>query len=135
MEIQLPSDLTERLEHAGLEFLVEILEVEVAAHPENADALGELGHVYTRLGRLQDGLRVDRQLVGLLPDHPTAHYNLGCSLALVDRLDEALDSLESAVALGYADAAYLARDEDLESLRGDPRFQALIERMSGAHPG
>jgi hypothetical protein len=34
------------------------------------------------LGRIADGLKMDRRLVKLQPANPTAHYNLACSLAL-----------------------------------------------------
>ena len=64
------------------------------------------------------------------PNDPTAHYNLGCSLALVGRVEEALDALEQAEDLGYDDAEHLLADEDLASLRGESRFRSLAERLS-----
>jgi tetratricopeptide (TPR) repeat protein len=117
------------LERKGLDFLAEFLAIELSHQPENVDALAELGHVYTRLGRLQEGLAVDRRLVRLLPDNPTVHYNLACSLALLGHGDEAFAALEAAVQRGYDDGPHLADDEDLAALRPDPRFQALLARL------
>lgn len=113
----------------GQDFLCEFLEVDLARHPENVDALAELGQVYTRLGRWSDGLVVDRRLVDLLPENPTAHYNLGCSLALLGQIEEALSSLERSVELGYDDPQFMQQDEDLVRLRSEPRFLALLERL------
>ena len=44
-----------------------------------------LGGLYTKQGRIADGLKMDRKLVRLRPDNATAHYNLACSLALSRR--------------------------------------------------
>jgi hypothetical protein len=116
-------------ERPGLEFLAEFLETAIRHRSDNVEALAELGHVYTRLGQLERGLEVDRILVRLVPDNPTVHYNLACSLALNGASKEALDALEAAVRLGYSDAAFLVEDGDLTSLRQDPRFEALLRMM------
>lgn len=41
----------------------------------------------------------------------------------------ALGSLEGAVEAGFRDGAYLAAEEELASLREEPRFRALVERL------
>jgi Flp pilus assembly protein TadD len=109
--------------------MAEFLETAVRHRPDNVEALAELGHVYTRLGRLEEGLEVDRLLVSLVPDNPTVHYNLACSLALAGRPKDALDSLETAVGLGYSDAGFLLEDSDLTSLRAEPRFTDLVRKI------
>lgn len=129
-----PLDLTPELatttDRLGREFMLAILEVETARHPENVEALAELGHAYTREGRHLDGLRIDRKLARLIPDDPTVHYNLACSLALLGRLDAALDALEESIGLGYADPEFMAKDEDLSSLRGDSRYETLLHSLT-----
>ena len=113
----------------GVEFLVEVLRAHVGRHPRSLDALAELGHALTRLGRVDEGLDVDRQLVRLVPDNPTVHYNLACSLALTGRKDDSLDALETAVDLGYDDSEFLREDDDLQGLRGELRFERLVRRL------
>jgi Flp pilus assembly protein TadD len=127
--IDIPQDLRRTLDHQGNRFLEEFLEIAVERHPDNVDALAELGQVCTRLGHWERGLAVDRELVRLVPSNPTVHYNLGCSQALLGLTDAALDSLSQAAELGYDDWAFLESDEDLVSLRGDERFRALIEQI------
>jgi Flp pilus assembly protein TadD len=124
-----PPDLAARLDRIGLEFLADVLEIEVARRPENDEALGDLGHVLTRLGRNARALEVDRELVRRNPQDETVHYNLACSLALVGEIDAALDALERACTLGYDDADHAESDEDLAPLREHARFQALLARL------
>ena len=124
--------LRERLDTLGQEFLAQILRTETEIHPGNLEALAGLAHSLTELGRLEEGLAVDRRLVALTPDDYNARYNLACSLALLGRTEEALDTLDLAVALGYDDVDHLLGDSDLDALRGEPRFKALARRLAGA---
>ena len=123
--------LRSRLGQLGQEFLVDLYDRETTRHPGNLEALAELAHVLTRLGRLEEGLEVDRRLVRLAPEDPTVRYNLACSLALMGRGDQALDALACSIELGYDDPDHLAGDEDLQSLRGDERFCELLALLRG----
>ena len=128
-ELELSDALRQRLAASGLEFLAECLELETQARPANIEALAELGHVYTALGRVEQGLGIDRRLCAIAPEDPNVHYNLACSLALLQREDDALDALERAIRLGYADLDFLEGDADLSSLREAPRFRAIVARL------
>jgi tetratricopeptide (TPR) repeat protein len=97
--------------------------------PDYIDVIELLGGLYTKTGRIADGLRMDRKLVRLEPENATAHYNLACSLALSKRRADALRSLRKAVALGYADLDWMLQDPDLESLKADPEFQHLLGQL------
>jgi Flp pilus assembly protein TadD len=112
--------------------MVEFLGRELERHPENLDALAELGQTYTRLGRTEEGLRIDQRLARMVPENPTVHYNLACSLAMLGHPDMALDALEKAVRLGYDDAHLLQLDDDLASLRRESRFRELLRTIESA---
>ena len=118
-----------RLDRLGLEFLADVYAIETRERPRNALALVDLGMVLTQLGRYQEGLAIDRRLVELQPEDSNARYNLACSLALVGECSQALAELEEAERRGYDDAEHLAADSDLDCLRGEPRFQALLARL------
>jgi predicted Zn-dependent protease len=98
--------------------------------PGNRLILEALGELYTKVGRYDDGLKIDIELTRLCPRESMAWYNLACSYALVGRKDDAFDALSRAVELGYADPAWMCRDHDLESLRDDPRFKTLVKRAT-----
>ena len=69
-----------------------------------------------------------RKGVKLLPDDPTWHYNLACSLAYFKgREAEALDELELAIDLGFRDRDAIAGDSDLKRLEGQERYGQLLE--------
>lgn len=126
---EIPESLRLCLAHAGLEFLADFYAAALRHRPENLEALAELAHAYTRLGRIGEGLAIDRRLVELEPANPTVHYNLACSLALAGESEKALEALEHAVELGYDDADFLSNDDDLESIRDTPRFVQLLARL------
>ena len=60
------------------------------------------------------------------PDHGTIHYQLACYLALAEEAERALRHLEKAVAAEPAAAGWAAVDTDLQSLRGDPRYERIV---------
>jgi len=97
--------------------------------PNYADVVEILGGLYTKVGRVADGLKMDRKLVRLMPDNATAHYNLACSLALSKRRSDAMTSLKQAVALGYSDFDWMTQDPDLEDLKNHPEFVRLLENL------
>ena len=97
--------------------------------PGYVDVIEILGGLYTKTGRIADGLKMDRRLVRLQPKNATAHYNLACSLALSSRKADALKALRRAVDLGYNDYDWMAQDPDLEGLKGNPQFEAILEKL------
>jgi hypothetical protein len=111
------------------EFEMRFMEQVVAGDPCCEDALLHLGAMYSWRGDFRKGLDVDRRLVRLRPCNATAHYNLACSHALLEELDEALAAMERAVNLGYRDMGHLLKDPDLANLRKDTRFRKLMGRI------
>jgi beta-lactamase regulating signal transducer with metallopeptidase domain/Flp pilus assembly protein TadD len=55
----------------------------------------------------------------------TSSYNVACALALQEKKDEAFAWLDRAKNAGFDLEDYLDDDDDLDSLRRDPRFRAL----------
>lgn len=69
-----------------------------------------------------------RKGVELLPDDPTWHYNLACSLAYFPkRTEEAFAELEKAIDLGFRNPEEIQADTDLKRLKANPRFDELVE--------
>lgn len=97
--------------------------------PGYEDVIELLGGLYTKTGRIADGLKMDRKLVRLQPDNATARYNLACSLALSKRKADALRALGEAVKLGYTDYDWMSQDPDLESLKNIREFKALLTQL------
>jgi serine/threonine protein kinase/tetratricopeptide (TPR) repeat protein len=56
-------------------------------------------------------------------------YNVACVYALGGMAAEALECLESAIQNGFGHREWLDNDSDLDALRPDPRFQALMQKV------
>lgn len=112
-----------------IEFETRFFEAVHKRDPRSPNVVEILGGLYTKQGRIADGLKMDRKLVRLRPENATAHYNLACSLALIRRKEQALQALERAIALGYDDVDWMQHDPDLKGLRDHPDFQKLVARL------
>lgn len=117
------------LDAIGRKFQTSLMESWLQEHPDDVEALRFLAYSYTASGRLEEALRADQKLVAMEPGRAELHYDLGCSYALLGRADEAFASLERAIALGFQERAVFVEDDDLESLRPDPRWDALLGRL------
>jgi adenylate cyclase len=62
------------------------------------------------------------------PDEPNTHYNVACAYLHLGEIDRALDSLDRLDFSAMANRAWMEHDEDLEPLRGHPRFKAMMAR-------
>jgi tetratricopeptide (TPR) repeat protein len=109
---------------------LDFLEAVAMRLPEDAEVLKALGDLYTRVGRYEKGLDIDGRLAKLCPKDPLVWYNLGCSLALLNKRAAALQSLKKAVTLGYRDFEWMSRDADLKSLRDENGFKSLLKKLT-----
>lgn len=112
-----------RADTQELEFLERIAQ----RLPEDTEVLRALADLYTRTGDYAEGLRLDERLSHVCSEDPMVWYNLGCSLSLVGRQEDALEALSRAVELGYDDYEWMKKDPDLTSLHGDSRFESMLE--------
>lgn len=115
-------------DRSQLDFEVDFYQKVLVRVPHFAEVLRVQAGNLTTKGRLDDGLAVDKQLVAARPSDPTAHYNLACRYALLKQSDLAFGSLKRAIELGYRDFRFMEQDRDLESIRRDPRFRALVKQ-------
>jgi tetratricopeptide (TPR) repeat protein len=113
----------------ALDIQIQFMEGVVRRDPRYVEALQLLGDNYTKRGRYSEGLGVDERLAALEPENPLVFYNLACSYSLLDRFDDAADSIERALGLGYRDFKWMARDPDLKKLRSHPRYGIIREQI------
>ena len=122
----LPEHVLSRFNHDQEAYDIRFLEDLLARVGEAPDILTHLGYLYTQARRYRDALAVDQRLVTLRPRDPLAFYNLACSYALLGKVNRGFDALKRAIALGYRDLEHMYDDDDLENLRGDPRWKDLV---------
>ena len=105
-------------------------------HSDTLVTLGSLGNLLKNEKRyaesekaLHETFEGERRALGIgHPETAATAYDLACALALDGKRDEAFANLKFALEHGLAadTRQNLEKDEDLKSLHGDPRFDALV---------
>lgn len=113
-------------------FEISFCESILKQNPDDLPTMEWLAERMTRLGRLEEGLELDRRIVRANPENALGHYNLACSLALTQRGQDAIAALRSAMEKGYRDFKWLMEDPDLLTLHDLPEFSALIAEFQAA---
>jgi tetratricopeptide (TPR) repeat protein len=89
----------------------------------------EAGEAMIAYGKGDYETAVAKQLVVVekRPDDPVAHFNAACFAARAGRADDAIEHLRRAVEINERIKELIRTDEDLDSLREDPRFDVLAK--------
>jgi eukaryotic-like serine/threonine-protein kinase len=120
----------------------EILEIQRRVfgpdHPEPLRTADNLANSLAELGQYAEAEKLEKDTLERLhrtvgdhdPFTANATYDLACIYALQGRREEALAYLRQAIedGLDVHGGLHIAQDEDLKSLRGDPRFEALANQ-------
>ena len=103
-----------------------VIEQHLELHPDDARAwifgAGSIDDVERAAIFIQRAMTVD-------PDDPMVLYNVACSYANMGKIPECLDALEQSVSKGWGDRTWIEHDSDLDSIRAEPRYLALIRAM------
>jgi adenylate cyclase len=81
---------------------------------------------YCRLGKQERGLEWAERALAVDAEDAGVRYNVACLYSLEGQTERAIECLEEAVRCGFGNREWFERDPDLASLRGHPRFQALL---------
>lgn len=120
-------DMQEQTEQISfeLDFFAGILERD----PSNIRVLVAQAENFSLLGSYRESLPLDIRLTRLKPERSIFWYNLACSYARLQMADAAFEALDEAIGRGYDDFVHMLKDNDLKSLRSDPRFTAIVKRF------
>jgi adenylate cyclase len=97
--------------------------------PDNGLALGYVVWSLCTLGEAERAKDLAKRAMLLDPDNLTMLYNFGCAFTELGELDVALDLLGPVFERDAAETINWAKvDPDLDPLREDPRFRAMMEK-------
>jgi len=87
----------------------------------------EAGEAMAAYGKGDYETAIAKQLIVVekRPEDAVAHFNVACFAARAGRADEAIEYLGKSVELNERIKGLIATDDDLDSIREDPRFAAL----------
>jgi len=98
-------------------------------HPQQPRYWTRLGTSLQMAGRADDAVAAYRKAIGIATA-PIAMYNLAAVFAKRGQKDSAFYWLDQLVSnASYSNDKAVSADEDFASLRNDPRFEPLLERM------
>jgi TolB-like protein/Flp pilus assembly protein TadD len=108
---------------------LQAVEKHVELNPDDPRALclGAIELVYA--GQRARALEWARRALAIDPEDSLMLYNTACFYAIQGEPDEAFACLDKALQLGWGHREWLENDSDLDALRGDPRFQALLRKL------
>ena len=102
------------------------LEQHIRLNPHDTRALYIGAQNLWHVGEQKKAIDLAEQALGQGQDEPMVLYNVACLYTTQGNTQRALDLLEEAVRRGFGDRAWMETDSDLEPLRHEPRFQALL---------
>jgi len=106
--------------------LVLLLAASPALAADDARALFAQATAAHQAGKLKEAIPLYEKALAMGLGNPVARYNLACAQAQTGDRERALANLETLVARGYDGGDALEKDADLASLRGEPRFVAVV---------
>jgi hypothetical protein len=96
-----------------------------AYEPQGYELWAPLGPLY-REGRYAEAADRGGKVADEHPEYPGLLYNVACCESLAGRKADAIRHLRLAVERSEATRSHLASDSDLDPLRDEPEFQALL---------
>jgi TolB-like protein/Tfp pilus assembly protein PilF len=108
---------------------VETAERRLRHEPNDVRAMYLVAGAYALLGERERAVERLSGALELQPDEFTTLYNVACSFARLGERERALEALDRAVGSGRGSRKWFENDSDLDTLRGDPRFEAIKRRL------
>jgi tetratricopeptide (TPR) repeat protein/DNA-binding winged helix-turn-helix (wHTH) protein len=93
-------------------------------------ALAQLGHAYAMLGRRNEALSVVSELKEISKKSFRGSYDLAILYTGLNELDKAFEQLNQAYEERSGWIIYLKVEPQFESLRADPRYASLLQRLN-----
>ena len=96
-----------------------------AYEPLGWELWAPFGRLY-REGRYAEAADQAREVAAAHPEYPGLLYNVACCESLAGRKADAIEHLRLAIERSDSVRSYLAGDADLDPLREEPEFRALL---------
>ena len=94
--------------------------------PDDPRALYMGAMSLSALGETDKARDWNRRALAMDPDDPSVLYNIACAFAVEGQKQEAISTLKKAIDNGFGHWSWIEHDTDLDSLRAEPDFLAML---------
>jgi len=108
---------------------MQVLERHFLIDPQDGRALQLATVMAARLGLRDKAHEFAERTLKARPDAFATFYNVACAYSVLGEIEEAIAMLGRAVQNGRGNLEWIGKDPDFDSLRPDPRFDALLDRI------
>jgi len=108
---------------------LKLADAHLELNPDDARAWYLRAAALMRLSQSEQAMERAQRASTIDPEDTAVLYNVGCVYALAGSTEEALDHLDKAIQNGFEQREWVENDSDWDSLRGEPRFQALMQKL------
>jgi serine/threonine protein kinase/Flp pilus assembly protein TadD len=105
---------------------LQLTEKHIEIHPDDPRALYLGAGILARMGDHKRAFEWGQRALAIDPEETSILYNVACVYSLLGRTEEAISCLTKVMEHGTFYKNWATKDSDLDSLRTDPRFQALL---------
>ena len=105
---------------------LQLTEKHIEIHPDDPRALYLGATTLVRMGDHKRGFEWARRALEIDPEETSILYNVACVYSLLGRIEESIGCLQKVMEHGTFYKNWAAKDSDLDAVRSDPRFQALL---------
>lgn len=102
---------------------------QLAVNPTDRRALSLTAFFLLEIGEREEALQWINKALNLYPGDANVLINAACLFAKDGNKERALDLLEIAIGKGFGKKDWIERDPAYDSLRNEPRFQALLGKL------
>jgi tetratricopeptide (TPR) repeat protein len=99
----------------------------VEKNPQSGRGWYNVGFASLAGDRPEDSVEAFQKALALGYRKPTTMYNIACAYSRLDQKDAAFDWLNKAIDSGFDQTHTIRSDEDLDNLRGDPRYRKALQ--------
>ncbi len=108
---------------------IKLIEQHLELNPDDSRALIIGAAANANMQDTERAIQYAARAIAVDPDDPMLLYNVACTFGVLGRTGDALTALEKAVSNGWGDKSWLEHDSDLDSIRAEARYLALIRAM------
>ena len=108
---------------------LKLMESSLELNPDDARAANLAAGVFGALGDAENAVKYGERSLAIDPEDPMLLYNVACMYASLGRGEQAIACLERAVDKGFGHKEWIDNDPDLNSIRNNPKYQAIVDAI------